>query len=79
MRKRTIRYRALFLPYSDETRLLARLEALLPRFPPEEEGEQEPPEGWCSKHGVQMQLHHNAKGAWWSHKTESNWCHGHKK
>src|SRR5262249_30240008 len=36
---------------SDEQRLLARLEALLKRFPTEEEpeGEQAPPEGWCSK------------------------------
>ena len=61
---------------SDEQCLLARLEQLLKRFPAEKEGEPEPPEGWCSKHRVQMKLNHNAKGAWWSHKTAAGWCHG---
>ena len=61
---------------SDETRLLARLEALLQRFPAEADSEQEPPEGWCSTHGAQMTQHHNAKGSWWSHKTAEGWCHG---
>ena len=52
---------------SDEQRLLARLEALLQRFPAEEEprGEQASPEGWCNKHGVQMKLRNSAHG-WWS-------------
>ncbi len=61
---------------SDEQRLLARLEALLQRFPSAAETAPEPPEGWCSKHGVQMTRHSNAKGAWWSHKTTDGWCHG---
>jgi hypothetical protein len=61
---------------SDETRLLHRLEALLQRFPSEAEAEPEPPEGWCSKHSVQMTRHSNAKGSWWSHKTAEGWCHG---
>jgi hypothetical protein len=61
---------------SDEVRMLARLEQLLQRFPAEEEAEQESPEGWCAKHGVQMKLNHNAKGTWWSHKTTEGWCHG---
>ena len=41
---------------SDEGRLLARLAAVLQRFPAEAEpaGEQAPPEGWCRKHGTQM-------------------------
>jgi hypothetical protein len=58
--------------------LLARLEALLQRFPAEEEaeGEQSPPEGWCSKHGVQMKLRNGENGAWWSHKTPQGWCKG---
>jgi hypothetical protein len=59
---------------SDEGRLLNRLEALLTRFPTETE--QEPPDGWCSKHSVQMTQHHNKKGSWWSHKTAQGWCHG---
>ena len=63
---------------SDEQRLLARLEALLQRFPIEEEpeGEQAHPEGWGSKHGVQMKLRNGEHGAWWSHKTPQGWCKG---
>ncbi len=71
---------------SDETRLLARLEALLQRFPvaaepvpeqaPATDARWERP-GWCSTHGVQMTQHHNAKGTWWSHKlADGSWCHG---
>lgn len=60
----------------DETRLLARLEKLLQRFPAEDEAAPEQPEGWCSTHGVQMAQHHNKKGAWWSHKTAEGWCRG---
>jgi len=63
---------------NDEQRLLARLEALLQRFPSEAEpeGEQSPPEGWCSKHGVQMKLRNGEHGSWWSHKTADGWCKG---
>jgi hypothetical protein len=63
---------------TDEQRLLARLEALLQRFPAEEEpeGEQASPEGWCSKHGVQMKLRNGEHGSWWSHKTPQGWCKG---
>ena len=63
---------------SDEQRLLARLETLLQRFPAEEkpEGEQAPPEGWCSKHGVQMKLNHKDGRSWWSHRTADGWCKG---
>jgi len=63
---------------TDEQRLLARLEALLKRFPAEEEpeGEQAPPEGWCSKHGVPMKLRNGEHGSWWSHKTPQGWCKG---
>jgi hypothetical protein len=63
---------------TDEQRLLARLEALLQRFPAEEEprGEQAPPEGWCRKHGVQMKLRNGEHGSWWSHKTPQGWCKG---
>jgi hypothetical protein len=49
---------------------------LLERFPAEDVSEQEPAEGWCSKHGVQMQHQTNAKCAWWSHKTADGWCKG---
>jgi hypothetical protein len=63
---------------TDEQRLLARLEALLKRFPAEEEpeGEQTQPEGGCSKHGVQMKLRNGEHGSWWSHKTPQGWCKG---
>jgi hypothetical protein len=62
---------------SDEGWLLQRLEALLTRFPAEDEDEQEPQEGWCGKHSVQMTQHHNTKGSWWSHQLDTGkWCHG---
>src|SRR5262249_7218567 len=63
---------------SDEQRLLARLEALLQRFPAADEpkGEQAQPEGWCSKHGVQMRQNHKDGRSWWSHKTTQGWCKG---
>jgi len=58
--------------------LLARLEALLQRFPAEEEpkGEQGPPEGWCHKHGVQMRQNHKKGRSWWSHRIADGWCKG---
>jgi hypothetical protein len=63
---------------SDEQRLLARLEALLKRFPAEEEPEDEqaPPAGWCTKHGMQMKLRNGAHGSWWSPKMPQGWCKG---
>ena len=36
----------------------------------------EHPEGWCSKHGVQMKLNHKDGRSWWSHKTAEGWCKG---
>src|SRR4029453_9714197 len=54
---------------TDETRLLARLETLLQRFPVvEEPKEPTQKEGWCYKHNVQMKLNHGKRGSWWSHK-----------
>ena len=65
---------------TDEQRLLARLETLLQRFPVPEDHtkhtEQEPREGWCYKHNVQMKHKTNEKGSWWFHKTSEGWCHG---
>jgi hypothetical protein len=63
---------------SDEQRLLARLDTLLQRFPAEDapQAEQAQPEGWCSKHGVQMKLRNGEHGSWWSHKTAQGWCKG---
>ncbi len=61
---------------TDETRLLARLETLLQRFPiVEEPKEHTQKEGWCHKHNVQMKLNHGKRGSWWSHKTvDGQWC-----
>jgi hypothetical protein len=62
---------------SDEQRLLARLEALLKRFPAEEEAEQEPPEGWCPIHHCQMKLYTKNHKSWWSHRLNTGaWCRG---
>jgi hypothetical protein len=61
---------------TDETRLLARLETLLQRFPViEEPKEHVQKEGWCYKHNVQMKLNHGKRGSWWSHKLPNGqWC-----
>jgi hypothetical protein len=61
---------------TDETRLLARLETLLQRFPVvEEPKESAQKEGWCYKHNVQMKLNHGKRGSWWSHKLPNGqWC-----
>jgi hypothetical protein len=61
---------------TDETRLLARLETLLQRFPVvEEPRESAQKEGWCSKHHIQMKLNHGKRGTWWSHKLPNGqWC-----
>src|SRR5215470_14544036 len=63
---------------SDEGRLLARLDAILQRFPlvvkPTDTPVQR--EGWCSKHGVQMRQNHKEGRSWYSHKTADGWCKG---
>ena len=59
---------------TDEERLLQRLAAVLAQYPVAE-----PPvrsEGWCSKHGVQMQRRENAKGVWYSHYIDGVHCKG---
>ena len=69
---------------TDETRLLARLDALLARFPaspPAEQGTSPPqtadaPEGWRERHQVPMRQQRNQKGTWWSHRTGKGWCKG---
>src|SRR5215467_6636986 len=60
----------------DETRLLARLESLLQRFPVvEEPKEPAQQEGWCSEHNAKMKLHHGKRGVWWSHRLPNGqWC-----
>ena len=61
---------------TDETRLLARLETLLQRFPVvEEPKEPVQQEGWCADHNAKMKLHHGKRGTWWSHKLPNGqWC-----
>ena len=64
---------------SDEGRLLARLDAVLQRFPlvVTPTSERAPvAEGWCSKHGVPMKQNHKDGRSWWSHKTADGWCKG---
>jgi hypothetical protein len=70
---------------SDEGRLLARLDAVLQRFPlvvtptsmqaPAGQDRGERP-GWCAKHGIQMTQNHKDGRSWWSHKTADGWCKG---
>ena len=62
-----------------EGRLLARLEAVLQRFPlvVQPTDTQTPAtEGWCSTHGVQMCQNHKDGRTWYSHKTADGWCKG---
>jgi len=65
---------------SDEGRLLARLDAVLQRFPLVVTPSDTParPEGWCTKHGIAMKLNHGKDGStWYSHKTaDGHWCKG---
>ena len=50
------------------------LKVQAPAQPPTQSTEQ--PEGWCSKHGVQMTQNHKDGRSWWSHKTAEGWCKG---
>jgi hypothetical protein len=34
------------------------------------------PEGWCMKHGLQMQRNQKEGRSWWSHKTAEGSCKG---
>ena len=60
---------------SDEGRLLARLDAVLQRFPLVVQPTDDTPR--CPTHGVAMTLHHGKDGrTWYSHKTADGWCKG---
>jgi hypothetical protein len=73
---------------TDETRLLARLETLLSRYPVPEASTpavaaplaatapQPTPEGWCLVHLCQMTRQTNARGSWYNHQTAAGWCKG---
>jgi hypothetical protein len=64
---------------TDETRLLARLETVLQQYPVPVPATQEPTEGWCVPHGVQMRWNpgKDGKAGWWSHKSpDGAWCKG---
>jgi hypothetical protein len=74
---------------SDEVRLLARLAAVLQRYPAPQapspvhgnlHGPSEPePEAqrWCPKHGDKMILNHKDGRSWWSHRLgDGTWCRG---
>jgi hypothetical protein len=64
---------------SDESRLLARLETILQRFPLVVTPTDTParPDGWCARHGAAMKLNHGKDGRqWYSHKTADGWCKG---
>jgi hypothetical protein len=66
---------------TDETRLLARLEVVLQRFPlpgVEASGQStEQAKGWCHRHQTQMKLNHGKDGrSWYSHKLPDGWCKG---
>jgi len=60
---------------SDEGRVLARLDAILQRFPLVVQPTDATPR--CPTHGVVMKLNHGKDGStWYSHKTADGWCKG---
>jgi hypothetical protein len=60
-----------------EDEVLTRLEKVFQRYPqPQPQAPASQGEGWCQKHGVQMQEQHKEGRAWWSHKTDQGWCKG---
>ena len=65
---------------TDETRLLARLTALLAQYPVEQASRHasaQPPEGWCQVHQVQMRRNEKDGRSWYSHQApDGGWCKG---
>jgi hypothetical protein len=60
---------------SDEHRLLARLDAVLQRFPVEATPADATPQ--CPRHGVPLKLNTKGGRSWWSHRTaDGQWCKG---
>jgi hypothetical protein len=59
---------------SDESRLLARLDAVLQRFPVEAKPADDTPQ--CPTHHVPLKLNTKDGRSWWSHKTADGWCKG---
>jgi hypothetical protein len=66
---------------TDETRLLARLAALLKQYPaPAPSTKPSPTPGpdksWCSTHNVPMKQTTKDGRSWFSHRTADGWCKG---
>jgi hypothetical protein len=68
---------------TDEGRLLARLQTVLAQYPLDNGTNTCPvnaprtaQEGWCVKHGVQMQPQSKEGRSWWSHRQDGQWCKG---
>jgi hypothetical protein len=59
---------------ADESRLLARLEAVLVRFPIPETAAEDTRQ--CPRHHVPMQVNRKDGRSWWSHRTDQGWCKG---
>ena len=59
---------------SDETRLLARLEAVLQHFPAPPPTAQST--GWCKIHQTRMRETQKNGHRWFSHRTSAGWCKG---
>jgi len=66
---------------TDETRLLARLEEVLQRFPLPQAAAQPLSQGkcWCQIHQCVMQENHKEGRTWYSHKTTDGWCTGRRR
>jgi hypothetical protein len=63
---------------TSEERLLARLQAILGRYPVAQASSQPQERGkdFCYVHNVQMKENHKDGRPWYSHKTAQGWCKG---
>ena len=57
-----------------ESEVLGRMAAVLAQYPIEASTTVQ--EGFCQKHGVQMQQTTKAGRSWWSHRQDGQWCKG---
>jgi hypothetical protein len=63
---------------TDETRLLARLQAVLAQYPvpvtaPQAQGQDT---RWCAIHNTPMRQTTKEGRSWYSHKVDGRWCKG---
>jgi hypothetical protein len=61
---------------SSEDRLIARLTAVIERYPVPEASSQPQGKNWCNIHKVPMRENHKDGKTWFSHKVDGQFCKG---